>query len=259
MTMRPSFPNSAIVRVPERLVLRGGSWRPIDLAVRYGMFDHPQKGRCLVDTGYNARVTAGARSAPLRAYAAAIRPRLQSAVLPAHAPRASTILLTHFHADHVSALLDYPDAAIVADGRALDHFLAAGWFARVRCGVFDELLPRDLRARLIRVEQLSPVEAPLGLGPARDVFGDGQVLAVPLPGHMLGHVGYLWPKLERPLLYAADAQWLRRAVMEDRQPGPPARWIMHDANAAQATNRRIAAFAHAGGQVVFCHDPNALE
>jgi len=253
--LRPTFPNSATVRVPERVVLRGGGWRSIDLAVRYGMFDHPTRGRCLVDTGYSTRVTTGARSLALCAYAAAIRPRLQGAALPAHAPKATTILVTHFHADHISALLDYPEAAIVADGDALDHFLAAGWFGQVRCGVFTELLPADLHARLIRIERLAVVEAPLGLGPARDVFGDGQVLAVPLAGHMLGHVGYLWPKLERPLLYAADAQWLRRAVMEDRQPGPPARWIMHDVEAARTTNRRIAAFARAGGEVVYCHEP----
>lgn len=253
--MRPSFPNSAIVRVPERVVLRGGRWRTIDLTVRYGMFDHPERGRCLVDTGYSARVTTGARSLALCAYAAAIRPRLQSASLPAHAPNVTTILLTHLHADHVSALRDYPEAAIVADGKALDHFLDAGWFGQVHRGVFTELLPTDLRARLIRVDSLAIVEAPLGLGSAHDVFGDGEVLAVPLPGHMLGHVGYLWPKLERPLLYAGDAQWLRQAVMEDRTPGPPARWIMHDMAAARETNRRIAAFARAGGEVVYCHDP----
>ena len=254
MQARPSFPNSATVRVPERVVLRGGEWRPIDLAVRYGLFDHAG-GRCLVDTGYSARVTSGKRSLALCAYAAIIRPKLQSAALPAHAPNVSTILVTHFHADHVSALLDYPDAAIVADGAALDHFLASTWFGRVRCGVFAELLPPDLKARLVRAEQLPLVDAPLGLGPARDVFGDGQVLAVPLPGHMLGHTGYVWTGLERPLLYAGDAQWLRRAVMEDRSPGPPARWIMHDASAARDSARRIAAFAKAGGDVVYCHDP----
>lgn len=254
MSARPAFPNSATVHVPERLVLRGGAWRQIDLAVRYGLFDHAS-GRCLVDTGYSARVIAGRRSPELCAYAALIRPRLEKAALPAHAPNVSTILITHFHADHVSALLDYPDARIVADGEALDALLTADWFARVRCGFFSELLPADLRARLVRLEHLPLVEAPLGLGPARDVFGDGQVLAVPLPGHMRGHTGYLWAGPERPLLYAADAQWLRRAVMEDRQPGPPACWIMHDAEVARATARRIAEFARSGGEVVFCHEP----
>ena len=81
------------------------------------------------------------------------------------------------------------------------------------------------------------------------------MLAVPLPGHLRGHTGFVWPKLERPLLYAADAQWLARAVMEDRPPGAPARWIMDDLEADADTRRRIAAFSRAGGEVAWCHDP----
>ncbi|MEQ1492748.1 MAG: hypothetical protein ABL932_19560, partial [Terricaulis sp.] len=123
---------------------------------------------------------------------------------------------------------------------------------------FSELLPENFRARVTRFEMLPVVEAPFGLGAAHDVFGDGEVLAIALPGHMRGHTGLVWPKLERPLLYAADAQWLARAVMEDRAPGPPARWIMDDVEADIETRRRIAAFARAGGEVVYCHDPEPV-
>ena len=258
MSARPVFKNSAFVRAPERLVLRGGRWDQIDLPVRYGVFDHARVGRCLIDTGYTKRVTEGRRSLPLQLYANALRPRLQSDALPDAAPKVDAILLTHMHADHVSALRDYAEAAIYADGAGVDHFLDADPAGRVRHGVFRELLPDDLRERIVRFESLPPVEAPLGLGPARDVFGDGEVLAIALPGHMRGHTGFVWPKLERPLLYAADAQWLSRAVMEDRAPGPPARWIMDDIGADADTRRRIAAFARAGGDVIYCHDPEPL-
>jgi glyoxylase-like metal-dependent hydrolase (beta-lactamase superfamily II) len=83
-------------------------------------------------------------------------------------------------------------------------------------------------------------------------------LAVALPGHMRGHTGFVWPRLDRPLLYAADSQWLARAVMEDRSPGPPARWIMDDVKADAETRWRIAAFARAGGEVVYCHDAEPI-
>lgn len=254
MSPRPRFLNSAFVRTPERLVLRAGRWTMVDLPVRFGLYEHPRLGACLIDTGYSRRVASGARSLALRTYAMVLRPRLEVQALP-EGPVAA-ILLTHLHADHVAALRDYPNATLYADGAGVDHFLDGGAFTRIRHGVFRELLPDDFRARVVRFEQAPLVEAPLGLGLARDVFGDGEVLALPLPGHMLGHTGFVWPKLERPLLYAADAQWLRRAVMEDRQPGPPASWIMHDPSAAQMTNKRIAAFARAGGEVVFCHDPD---
>lgn len=239
-------------------MLRGGGWRSIDLPVRYGLFAHPRAGRCLIDTGYSTRVTEGRRSLPLSLYAQILRPRLQPDALPDVAPKIDTILLTHLHADHVSALRDYPDAKIFANGGGVDHFLNATAFGRVRHGVFRELLPENLQSRITRFETLPITEAPLGLGPAHDVFGDGELLAISLPGHMRGHTGFVWPKLERPLLYAADSQWLARAVMEDRSPGPPARWIMDDVEADADTRRRIAAFARSGGEVVYCHDAEPL-
>jgi glyoxylase-like metal-dependent hydrolase (beta-lactamase superfamily II) len=254
MSARPIFLNSAIVRAPERFVLRGGRWAAIEIPVRYGVFEHPRVGRCLIDTGYTRRVTAGPRSLPLWLYAAVLRPQLQPEALSSDAQIAA-ILLTHLHADHVSALRDYPNATLYADGAGLDHFLCDNASARIRHGVFRELLPHDLRTRAQRFEACPEKEAPLGLGAARDVFGDGEVLAVPLPGHMRGHTGLVWPRLDPPLLYAADAQWLARAVMEDRPPGPPARWIMHDLEADAETRQRIAAFARAGGEVAYCHDP----
>jgi glyoxylase-like metal-dependent hydrolase (beta-lactamase superfamily II) len=250
-----SFPNSATVRVPERLVLRGGRWTPIDLAVRYGRFLHPREGTCLIDTGYSARVTRGARSLPLTVYAGILRPKLAPAALPQAVPGVNTILLTHLHADHVSALRDYPGARLVGDRAALDHFLAAGAFGRTRHGVFRELLPDDFRARLTPLESLAETAAPFGLGPARDVFGDGEVLAVPLPGHMRGHTGYLFARQSTPVLYAGDADWLAQAIREGRSPSAPARWILDDASAAQATAERLKAFEAAGGRIVLCHDP----
>ncbi len=250
-----AFPNSATVRVPERLVLSGGRWTQIDLAVRYARFTHARAGTCLIDTGYSTRVTRGPRSLPLTLYASILQPRLTPEALPGACPDARTILLTHLHADHVSALRDYPAARLIADAGAADHFLAAGAFARTRHGVFKELLPEDFRARIVPLESLGSVNAPFGLGPARDVFGDGEVLAVPLPGHMRGHTGYLFAGQPVPVLYAGDADWLAQAIQEARSPGAPARWILDDPQAGRETAKRLNAFAAAGGCVVLCHDP----
>jgi glyoxylase-like metal-dependent hydrolase (beta-lactamase superfamily II) len=250
-----AFPNSAVVRVPERLVLKGGRWKAIDLAVRYCRFEHSQAGTCLIDTGYSARTITGSRSLPLSAYAAILRPRLTPSALPEADPQADVILLTHLHADHVSALKDYPHARLIGEAEALDHFLQASAFGRTRHGVFRELLPIDLMTRLTPLSSLKAVEAPFGLGPARDVFGDGEVLAVPLPGHMKGHTGYLFAAQPVPVLYAGDADWLTLAMKDGRSPGAPAKWILDDPQAAQDTARRINAFAAAGGRVVLCHDP----
>ena len=258
MSSRPAFFNSAYVRAPERFVLRGGAWRGIDIPVRYGVYAHPDAGACLIDTGYSGRVLWGRRSLLLQLYANALRPRLQPAALANAQPGIRAILLTHLHADHISALRDFPEAKLFASGMGVDHFLESSAAHRVRHGVFAELLPADFGERLVRFESLPRTEAPLGLGIAFDIFGDGRILAVPLPGHMRGHTGFVWPTLDPPLLYAGDAQWLARAVMEDRAPGAPARWIMDDLAADRTTRQRIRAFARAGGEVVYCHDPAPL-
>lgn len=255
--IHPDFPNSAYVTAPERLVLRGGRWQGVRIPVRYGRFDHRIFGRCLIDTGYSERVTRGKRSFPLWLYSKVLNPKLTPQALPGAEPRVNCILLSHLHADHVSALRDYPEARIFADGASIEHFHSAGWLARTHKGCFQELLPDDLRERLLPFEALPRAIAPHGLGEAADVFGDASVLAVPLPGHMRGHTGFVFNHPVAPLLYAADADWLSRAILEDRSPGYPARLILDDPAAAAQTALRIRNFITLGGRLVLCHDPEA--
>ncbi|MEZ5946924.1 MAG: MBL fold metallo-hydrolase [Hyphomonas sp.] len=256
--IQPVFPVSAHVRAPEKLVLRGGRWARIAIPVRYGIFEHPAAGTCLIDTGYSQRTISGRRSIALKLYARALNPILTRESLPANVPDPSVILVSHLHADHVSALKDYPKARILADGPSLNRFVNSNWMAQVHKGCFAELLPDNLGARAESFHDFPEVEAPLGLGPARDIFFDGSVLAVPLPGHMRGHTGFLFPKRQRPLLYAADANWLRSAIMEQRSPGYPARFILDNPSDAEETNRRIRAFVEAGGELALCHDPEPV-
>jgi len=255
----PEFPNSAFVTAPERLVLKGGDWRRLRIPVRYGRFDHRIFGRCLIDTGYSPRVTTGRRSAPLWLYSKILAPELTDRALPGADPAINVILLSHLHADHVSALRDYPEARIFADGAALDHFLSKSWIGRTHKGCFRELLPDGLQEKVLRFETLPRQEAPMGLGEAADIFGDGSVLAVPLPGHMRGHTGFLFRNPVAPILYAADADWLARAILEDRSPSYPARLILDDPAEAARTATRIRNFVSLGGRLVLCHDPEAPE
>lgn len=253
--IRPEFKNSAYVSAPEWLILKGGRKTMRRLPIRYGLFNHPDAGTCLIDTGYSARVTGGKRGAFLSLYAGILQPKLTAYALPDAAPHVDTIILTHLHADHVSALRDYPDARIMFDGNALDHYLSGGWFQRIRHGLFRELLPDDLSARMTNFHDCVQVEAPLGLGLASDLFGDGSVLGVPLPGHMRGHTGILFTGGDRPLLYAADSEWLWQAVDEDRAPGFPASQILEDKTEAKNTREKLRRFVAAGGELKLCHDP----
>lgn len=252
--MTPIFANSATVTVPERLVLKDGAWRPVTLGVRYGVWLHPSEGPVLIDTGYGPEVTSGPRSLALALYAAVIRPKLvqmPEAVLERlgfTAADVNTIVITHFHADHVSGLRRFPNA----------RFVAAGWpalkaqsgFQHLRHGVFTELLPNDFEDRLTAMENLPDIALPFGS--ARDIFGDSSLLGLDLPGHALGHTGVVWP--EQKLIYAADAQWLKRAALDNRPPRGPARLIYQDERAMQASLAHLRQAVAAGYEIAFCHD-----
>lgn len=258
----PCFINSAIVRVPERFVLRGGSWHRIAVGVRYGLLVHPQFGPVLIDTGYGPRVKRGGRrSVALKLYDAVLRPQLIEGDLPLAAlERAGfaaddvrRIIVTHFHADHVAALRDFPNASFVASGTAWRALASMRPVRRLRNGIFVELLPPDFASRLLPIDTLSEKPAPYGLGRGRDIWGDGSCLAIDLPGHAIGHFGLLWLQTDPPLLYATDATWLSDAL-DDRLPRGIARIVYADEAVMRKSTELVARFRRAGGHVVLCHD-----
>jgi glyoxylase-like metal-dependent hydrolase (beta-lactamase superfamily II) len=260
----PVFPISATVRALEKLVLRGGRWKTIDIPIRYGFWQHPGLGPVLIDTGYTPRATEGsARSFALKFYSTLLRPRLVEENLPQAWLRARQIepadighvIVTHFHADHVAALRDFPKARFLASGEAFEFLSRMSRRKQIDNVFFPELLPPEFDDRLIRIEDRPKVALPFKLGIGFDLFGDGSCLAVPLPGHALGHFGLLWPELSPPLLYAVDTQWLLRAIVEDRSPKGPARLIYSHRQAAEQSTEKVRRFAAAGGRIVLCHEP----
>ncbi len=262
--MTPIFPNSATVRVPERLVSTNGRWRRIDLNVRYGFIDHEKFGPVLIDTGYGPRVTQGSnRSSFLRMYSAILRPCLVAkgdalSFLAGRGVKPSdvrVIILTHFHADHVAALRDFPKARIYADGDAWRTIRDASWVANVSHGVFSELFPDNLQDRLLPIEEARRVPLPFELGDGYDILGDGSVVSVSLPGHAKGHFGLYFGQVGNPFLYAVDTHWLIQAVRELELPTIPARMICHDVEAAMSSIARLQVFRERGGTFVLCHDP----
>ena len=260
--MTPKFVNTATVRTRESLVLKGGSRRHLSLRVRLGILERPD-GLVLIDAGYSTEaISAPNRSWGLRAYAWAFSPELLEDGDPVTALArlgytpgdVSAVIVTHFHVDHVSALGRFPGARLIAHGPTFAGVTRRGTFSNLRRGIFPELLPADMRHRLDDVTARPEREAPHGLGPGWDLFGDGSVLAIDLPGHAEGHFGLCFPLAATPLLYATDVQWLR-AALPNRGPGFPASLIAEDRRAAQDSISRVARFAAAGGEVMLCHDP----
>jgi glyoxylase-like metal-dependent hydrolase (beta-lactamase superfamily II) len=261
----PVFANSATVAAPERFMLRGGSWRMRQLAVRYGLYLGAPVGPVLIDTGYTAHsVNAAGRSLGLRAYGRLLRPELQAEGQPEpflarfglRPGDIRCVIVTHFHVDHVSGLRLFDRARFLASGSGWRSFSTASALANLRHGMFAELLPPDFADRLDLIETLPRVPAAPLAAKGHDLFGDGRMIALPLPGHAAGHFGLVFPQLARPLLYGVDAQWLLAALPEGERPGFPARLVAAEPLETGPTCDLLEAFAQAGGDVMLCHDPD---
>ena len=262
--MRIVFANSAWVSAAERLILRGGSWQSVRLRVRYGLIFHPVAGPILIDTGYTPEALAGEhRGRMLCLYAALLKPELNAAqqVLPVlkrfglSPDDIRTVIVTHFHADHISSVSLFRNARFIASDAAWARVKARTPRQNLRHGVFAELFPADFETRLDAISTKSRV-APQGDIPGgADLFGDGSVIAVELPGHADGQFGLLFKHQEKPLLYAVDVQWLLKALTENRTPGFPATLIAENAAAIEPTSAMLRRFLDTGGEVMLCHDP----
>ncbi|WP_395539458.1 MBL fold metallo-hydrolase [Neotabrizicola sp. sgz301269] len=258
--MNPCFANSALVHVNAAYLRRGAQGR-LALPVRYGLIDSPL-GPALIDTGYDHALFSDSelgrrRSLPLRAYAGVFAPEILAAgqtgaFLSRQGLRPDDIgliILTHFHADHIGALHRFPKARIMASGSGLAALLALSPLRRLRHAAFTEFLPPDLPQRLTGFETRPLRASAPALPKGHDLFGDGRVLAIPLPGHALGHHGIFWPATG--LLYAADTHWLH-----DAPPPPfPGRLVAPDPRGFAASLAAVQSHAASGAPVIYCHAP----
>lgn len=250
----------------EGILMAGGGRRRIECHCLVALLEHPERGWVLWDTGYSPRMLEETRRLPYRLYRAAtplrLRPELAvSAQLPrlGLAPEdIRTVVLSHFHADHLCGLLDFGGARLVTTEAAWASVEGLSGWRALRRAFIPRLAPPDFRKRATLLPRFSGPE--LGpLGPTHDLFGDGSMVLVELPGHAAGQFGMLARTERGPMLLAADGAWLRQAVRERRPPHPATHFFLDDPAAARDTLDRLHAFHRERPEVILVptHCPEA--
>lgn len=214
------------------MAARGAGWHWMDFPALCGLIRHPQRGWLLFDTGYAEHFFTATAQWPERLYRSTL-----PVALPAHETLASQlhrhgltpddighVIISHYHGDHVAGLRDFPRARFFASAADTTHCLGLQgkrWRATLQAQL-PGLLPPDFTHRWQAVEHCPRRDLPGWLSPFAqgfDLFGDGSLLAIHLPGHSHGQLGLFLPDAGgRPVFLLADACWSLPALQDDRLP-----------------------------------------
>lgn len=210
------------------------------------VLDHPRFGRVLIDSGLSADLEPRLNWV-MRRGVRDLNPRIDRTTaqwLQGQTPPRA-VFLTHLHFDHIGGLIDLPVSTPV--------YVGAG--------------EAEDRSR-VNLLLGSPADAILrGYGPLRewmfrsdpdgifagvlDVFGDGSVWALKVPGHSPGSTAYLVNATDGPKLVVGDAVSTRLG-WEQAMPQPVPAASRADAEASAAALRRFAA-SHASVEIFLGH------
>lgn len=231
----------------EKMVIQGGKNEDIKFPSMFGVFIHPKHGVILYDTGYTKRFFRETAKFPFSIYAkltpvyvneedTAIKKLEKMGIKPEDV---KYIIISHFHADHIAALNDFPQAKFIYLKNGYQLVKKLKGFAALKQGFLAGLLPPDFEARSWVLDitdstyKTSPVEP---FDNTFDLFGDGSIKIIPLEGHYRGQMGALVNNEEgKKYFFIADSCWLSKAFKENILPSRMANIIMDNSTAYKNT------------------------
>lgn len=225
----------------------------------FGIIRHPTEGVILFDTGYSHRFFDVTKKYPEKLYAKITKVFLekqeeaveQLKALGIAASDVKKIILTHFHADHTAGLRDFPEAIIYCSEVAAAKALPLRGFAAVRKGILPQLHPDDIASRIrIIGKDAGVVHEDTRWGQVVDLFGDGSIKLVDLPGHAAGQIGAILRTDKGTVFLIADTAWVRKSWQEFVMPNRLAGFIFDSWSDFKNSLRKVYEYAQANPETV---------
>jgi N-acyl homoserine lactone hydrolase len=171
------------------------------IVIQLHAIHHPTRGTFLVDTGVERAVRDDPKKSALGSgvivsqvlHIEKIKVRTDTASWIASHEKPAGVLLTHLHTDHVSGMRDVPNDVPVYTGPGEARGRTTlNWFVQP---ITDAALEGKGPLRELR----------FGADGVLDLFGDGTVWAIWVPGHTEGSVAYVARTPKGPVLMTGDA------------------------------------------------------
>ena len=215
---------------------------------------HPQHGLFIVDTGVERALAEDQDAAAIRGLVAhfmdleALSVRQHTAGWLAAQPEPlAGVFMTHLHLDHVSGMPDVPSETPVYMGpgetadRSIQNLAVAPNISRAIAG------KGPLREWAFMPQDDGPFESIL------DIFGDGSVFALHVPGHTPGSTAYLVRTTTGPVLLVGDACHTRWGWQNGVEPGSFSSDQPHSRTSLERLRKFVA--RHPGIEVRLGHQP----
>lgn len=198
-------------------LIKGADSSDISIPALFFLIEHPVHGNILFDTGYSTRYYEAIKKFPFS---------LMNKILPVQITEKEnaihqlldmnikskdiqTVILSHLHADHVGGIADFSDSTIYVDKKEW-KFGKQSKLKLLMNGYLKQLYENINRSAL---KQLIFENSGYSYGPfsnAIDLFKDGTILLVPLPGHSIGQFGLLLNITnEKRYFFIADSVYLK--------------------------------------------------
>ena len=224
--------NTGFCTANEQTLLQNAPRRRVKAYALAALLEHPQEGLILFDTGYAPRLLEAFKRFPSSIYGY-LTPTItrdewsavnQIKALGYTADDIRTVIISHLHADHIAGLHDFSHATFLLSPEAFEVSSSQG-FSALKHGFLPPLFP----PATVQVTDFFHHQALPELGNTHDVFGDGLLRLVQLPGHAKGQVGLFVQTTCGPALLAADGCWSTTAYKDNHPPSPLAlRLLFHD-------------------------------
>lgn len=206
------------------------------IVISFYEIEHPRHGRFIVDTGV-AKAFGDPETAPVSSMVASamnldlLEVEVDTRTWIHERGGIEGVFLTHIHMDHVMGLPDVGDEVPIFAGPGETEPVAfLNMFVQ---GTIDGLLDGKSALREWAFEK----DASGRFEGVVDIFGDGSLYAIHVPGHSPGHTAYLARTSDGPVLLVGDASHTDWGWQQCVEPGE----FNHDGDLAALSLKRLRA------------------